>query len=77
MIVSFETYEHIKEEEKLLHNYYQLLNPGGKLIISTPLAKAAGKNAVPLFMSIRLLLRNSEIYLPIMLSRSFSIRMVC
>ncbi|ASF37951.1 SAM-dependent methyltransferase [Halobacillus halophilus] len=43
VIVSFETYEHIKEEEKLLHNYYQLLNPGGKLIISTPFGKGRGK----------------------------------
>jgi len=43
VIVSFETYEHIKEEEELLHNYYQLLNPGGKLIISTPFGKGRGK----------------------------------
>ncbi|MGP4076070.1 methyltransferase domain-containing protein [Halobacillus sp. K22] len=43
VIVSFETYEHIKEEEKLLRNYYQLLNPGGKLIVSTPFGKGRGK----------------------------------
>lgn len=41
-IVSFETLEHIKEEELLLQNYYNLLNPGGILIVSTPFGK--GRN---------------------------------
>ncbi len=42
-IVSFETIEHIAEEEELLANYYDLLNPGGLLIISTPFGKGRGK----------------------------------
>ncbi len=41
-IVSFETLEHIAEEEKLLNNYYQLLKPGGTLLVSTPFGKGRG-----------------------------------
>ncbi|SET06052.1 Methyltransferase domain-containing protein [Salinibacillus kushneri] len=42
-IISFETLEHIAKEEKLLQNYYQLLKPGGTLIVSTPFGKGRGK----------------------------------
>ncbi|WP_053217424.1 class I SAM-dependent methyltransferase [Virgibacillus senegalensis] len=41
-IVSFETLEHIEEEEKLLDNYYHLLKPGGTLLVSTPFGKGRG-----------------------------------
>ncbi|MCA0985100.1 class I SAM-dependent methyltransferase [Halobacillus yeomjeoni] len=42
VIVSFETYEHIEEEECLLRNYYDLLKPGGTLILSTPFGEGKG-----------------------------------
>ncbi|AKG05391.1 MULTISPECIES: class I SAM-dependent methyltransferase [Salimicrobium] len=42
-IVSFETLEHIAEEEKLLRNYYRLLKPGGTLLVSTPFGQGRGK----------------------------------
>jgi 2-polyprenyl-3-methyl-5-hydroxy-6-metoxy-1,4-benzoquinol methylase len=41
-IVSFETLEHIEEEQQFLNNLYQLLKPGGTLIISTPFGKGRG-----------------------------------
>lgn len=43
VIVSFETYEHIEEEQQLLDNYFNLLKPGGTLIISTPFGQGRGK----------------------------------
>ncbi|UOQ44368.1 class I SAM-dependent methyltransferase [Halobacillus salinarum] len=42
VIVSFETYEHVSDEEKLLQNYYQLLKPGGTLLVSTPFGEGRG-----------------------------------
>ncbi|ALX49604.1 class I SAM-dependent methyltransferase [Lentibacillus amyloliquefaciens] len=42
-IVSFETIEHIADEEQFLANIYNLLKPGGKLILSTPFGKGRGK----------------------------------
>ncbi|WP_188207806.1 class I SAM-dependent methyltransferase [Alkalibacillus aidingensis] len=42
-IVSFETIEHIVEEEALLNNYHRLLKPGGTLIVSTPFGQGRGK----------------------------------
>lgn len=42
-IVSFETYEHIAEEVKFLTNVYQLLKPGGTLVLSTPFGKGRGE----------------------------------
>ncbi|RBP02050.1 bifunctional 2-polyprenyl-6-hydroxyphenol methylase/3-demethylubiquinol 3-O-methyltransferase UbiG [Rossellomorea aquimaris] len=41
-IVSFETIEHIKEEKQFLFNLYQLLRPGGTLLLSTPFGKGRG-----------------------------------
>lgn len=41
-ILSFETYEHIEEEEKFLSNIYHLLKPGGTLVLSTPFGKGRG-----------------------------------
>lgn len=42
-IVSFETIEHVAEEEQFLTNVYDLLKPGGTLILSTPFGKGRGK----------------------------------
>ncbi|MCP8618100.1 class I SAM-dependent methyltransferase [Salirhabdus salicampi] len=42
VIVSFETIEHIEDEERLLNNYYELLKPNGTLIVSTPFGKGRG-----------------------------------
>ncbi|MBM7540336.1 class I SAM-dependent methyltransferase [Amphibacillus cookii] len=42
-IVSFETYEHIEDEQGYLDNVFKLLKPGGKLIISTPFGMGRGK----------------------------------
>ncbi|MEN2768905.1 class I SAM-dependent methyltransferase [Ornithinibacillus xuwenensis] len=41
-ILSFETIEHIQEEEQFLHNIYQMLKPGGTLILSTPFGEGRG-----------------------------------
>ncbi|PKR77022.1 SAM-dependent methyltransferase [Halalkalibacillus sediminis] len=41
-ILSFETLEHIEEEQTLLDNYYRLLKPGGILIVSTPFGEGRG-----------------------------------
>ncbi|MDQ0159233.1 class I SAM-dependent methyltransferase [Alkalibacillus salilacus] len=41
-IVSFETIEHITEEQALLDNYKRLLKPGGTLIVSTPFGQGRG-----------------------------------
>jgi len=42
-IISFETIEHIPEEEKFLKNIDGLLKPGGTLILSTPFGQGRGK----------------------------------
>ncbi len=42
VIASFETYEHIQEEEQFLDNLNRLLKPGGTLILSTPFGKGRG-----------------------------------
>ncbi|WP_078408486.1 class I SAM-dependent methyltransferase [Priestia abyssalis] len=42
-IMSFETLEHIKEEEQFLTNLYKMLKPGGTLVISTPFGLGRGK----------------------------------
>lgn len=43
LIVSFETIEHIAEEELFMTNIYHLLKPGGTLVISTPFGQGRGK----------------------------------
>lgn len=43
VITCFETYEHIEDEAAFLTNAYELLKPGGKLILSTPFGKGRGK----------------------------------
>ncbi|GEL78594.1 class I SAM-dependent methyltransferase [Tenuibacillus multivorans] len=42
-IVSFETIEHIEDEQAILNNYDRLLKPGGTLIVSTPFGKGRGE----------------------------------
>ncbi|MCP8615359.1 class I SAM-dependent methyltransferase [Salirhabdus salicampi] len=42
-IVSFETFEHVEEETEFMCNIYEMLKPGGRLIISTPFGKGRGK----------------------------------
>ncbi|MFD1019305.1 class I SAM-dependent methyltransferase [Thalassobacillus hwangdonensis] len=44
VITSFETYEHIEDEEQLLANYHALLKPGGTLIVSTPFGEGRGQS---------------------------------
>ncbi|AST92564.1 SAM-dependent methyltransferase [Sutcliffiella cohnii] len=41
-IVSFETLEHVKQEEQFLLNIYNMLKPGGILILSTPFGQGRG-----------------------------------
>lgn len=43
LIISFETLEHIEEEETYLRNIFQMLKPGGTLVISTPFGQGRGK----------------------------------
>ncbi|MFD1032459.1 class I SAM-dependent methyltransferase [Metaplanococcus flavidus] len=42
-IISFETIEHLPDEKRFLNSLYQMLNPGGKLILSTPFGHGRGK----------------------------------
>lgn len=42
-ILSFETFEHVKEEKEFLSNIYNMLKPGGILVLSTPFGKGRGK----------------------------------
>jgi 2-polyprenyl-3-methyl-5-hydroxy-6-metoxy-1,4-benzoquinol methylase len=42
-ILSFETIEHVAEEEQFLSNIYHMLKPGGSLILSTPFGQGRGK----------------------------------
>ena len=41
-IVSFETIEHLPDENVFIENLYKMLKPGGKLIISTPFGQGKG-----------------------------------
>lgn len=43
VIVSFETIEHVVEEEQFLSNIYSMLKPGGTLLLSTPFGQGRGK----------------------------------
>ncbi|WP_010649700.1 class I SAM-dependent methyltransferase [Oceanobacillus massiliensis] len=42
-ILSFETIEHIENEQQFLSNIYQLLKPEGTLVLSTPFGKGRGR----------------------------------
>lgn len=42
-ILSFETYEHLEEEGVFLDNLFQMLKPGGILVLSTPFGEGRGK----------------------------------
>lgn len=41
-IISFEALEHVKEEGIFMSNIYEMLNPGGTLVISTPFGEGRG-----------------------------------
>ncbi|MCT8137140.1 class I SAM-dependent methyltransferase [Anaerobacillus sp. CMMVII] len=41
-ILSFETIEHIEDDELFMKNMYELLKPGGTLVLSTPFGKGRG-----------------------------------
>jgi 2-polyprenyl-3-methyl-5-hydroxy-6-metoxy-1,4-benzoquinol methylase len=42
-IISFETIEHVKEEAQFMKNIYDMLKPGGTLLLSTPFGDGRGK----------------------------------
>lgn len=42
-ILSFETIEHVEDDQLFMKNIYNLLNPGGTLILSTPFGQGRGK----------------------------------
>lgn len=42
-ILSFETIEHVKDDQLFMENIDNLLNPGGTLILSTPFGQGRGK----------------------------------
>jgi len=42
-IISFETLEHLHDDQAFLDNVYKMLNPGGTFIISTPFGQGRGK----------------------------------
>ncbi|RKL67321.1 SAM-dependent methyltransferase [Salipaludibacillus neizhouensis] len=47
-IMSFETIEHVPDDQEFLSSIYKLLKPGGILILSTPFGAGKGiKSAVP------------------------------
>jgi 2-polyprenyl-3-methyl-5-hydroxy-6-metoxy-1,4-benzoquinol methylase len=43
LIISFETIEHVQNEDQFMSNIYEMLKPGGKLVISTPFGQGRGK----------------------------------
>ncbi|RLQ95210.1 class I SAM-dependent methyltransferase [Falsibacillus albus] len=43
VIMSFETLEHVSQENEFMDNLYDLLKPGGTLIVSTPFGSGRGK----------------------------------
>ncbi|RXJ01769.1 class I SAM-dependent methyltransferase [Anaerobacillus alkaliphilus] len=42
VIMSFETIEHVEDDQLFMKNMYSLLKPGGTLILSTPFGKGRG-----------------------------------
>ncbi|WP_209124883.1 bifunctional 2-polyprenyl-6-hydroxyphenol methylase/3-demethylubiquinol 3-O-methyltransferase UbiG [Alkalihalobacillus sp. BA299] len=41
-ILSFETIEHVQDDDQFMRNMYNLLNPGGTLVLSTPFGEGKG-----------------------------------
>jgi 2-polyprenyl-3-methyl-5-hydroxy-6-metoxy-1,4-benzoquinol methylase len=41
-ILSFETIEHVEDEQTFMENVYQLLKPGGTLVLSSPFGRGRG-----------------------------------
>lgn len=48
-ILCFETIEHVQEDGLLLRNLYNMLKPGGTLVISTPFGKGRGEPCGSIF----------------------------
>ncbi|MCE7794089.1 class I SAM-dependent methyltransferase [Salipaludibacillus sp. CUR1] len=42
-VLSFETIEHVPNDKEFLHRIYDLLAPGGTLVLSTPFGEGRGK----------------------------------
>ncbi|WP_353048301.1 class I SAM-dependent methyltransferase [Planococcus sp. ISL-110] len=42
-IISFETLEHLEDEQQFMDSLYEMLKPGGMLILSTPFGLGRGK----------------------------------
>lgn len=42
-ILSFETIEHVQDDQAFLHNLYRMLKPGGTLILSSPFGRGRGQ----------------------------------
>lgn len=42
-ILSFETIEHVEDDNLFMRNMYNMLRPGGKLVLSTPFGQGRGK----------------------------------
>jgi 2-polyprenyl-3-methyl-5-hydroxy-6-metoxy-1,4-benzoquinol methylase len=43
VILSFETIEHVTDDFQFMKNLYDMLNPGGTLVLSTPFGQGRGK----------------------------------
>ncbi len=41
-ILSFETIEHLEDDRRFVHSLYQMLKPGGTLVLSTPFGRGRG-----------------------------------
>lgn len=48
-IISFETMEHVPDDRLFLQNMYNLLTPGGTLVLSTPFGPGRGKKCASPF----------------------------
>lgn len=42
-ILSFETIEHVEDDQLFMDNVYRMLKPGGKLVLSSPFGRGRGK----------------------------------
>ncbi|GAA3317265.1 hypothetical protein GCM10020331_015500 [Ectobacillus funiculus] len=41
-ILSFETIEHVQDDQLFMNNLYRMLKPGGRLILSSPFGRGRG-----------------------------------
>lgn len=42
-ILSFETIEHVEDDQRFMDNLYRMLKPGGTLVLSSPFGRGRGK----------------------------------